>query len=128
MDTKFILFFIAIFVVLYIGDLYLFIRPAILQMNGKKKRKKNKKEKQLIEVEYLCKKFKLNKDKINYNSFMYVVPLFNSFIITTVTMILELIKIPYIFRLLIGFVLLTGLIYAIYEIYGKHLKKKEKEN
>ena len=55
-------------------------------------------------------------------------PLINSFIITLVTLILELINIPYIFKLIIGFVLLFGLIYALYEIYGKHLKKKEKED
>ena len=128
MDTKYLLSFLVIFVLVYIGDLIFVIRPAILQITGKKKSKKKKKEKQLMEVEYLCNKFKLNRNKLNYKEFMFTFPLINSFIITLVTLILELIRIPFIFRLLIGFVLLLGLIYAIYEIYGNRLKKKEKEN
>ena len=127
MDNRFFLAFGLIFIIVYLADLLFVIRPAILQIIGKKKIKKNKKAKQLIEIEYLCNKFKLNKNKLNYKEFIFMFPLINSFIITLVTMILELIKIPYIFRLIIGFVLLTGLIYALYEIYGRHLKKKEKE-
>ena len=127
MNKYFALSFLAIFIIVYLGDLFFVIRPAILQMTEKKKPKKNKKVKQLVEIEYLCNKFKLNRTKLNYKEFTYMFPLINSFIITLVTLILDLIKIPYIFRLLIGFVLLFGLIYALYEIYGRHLKKKEKE-
>ncbi len=57
-----------------------------------------------------------------------MIPLIDSFIITLVTMIIDLLKILFIFKMIIGFVLLLGLIYAIYEIYGRHLLKKEKEN
>ena len=127
MNDKTILAFLLIFLLVYIGDLLFIIRPGILKITGKKKSKK-KKEKSLIEVEYLCNKFKLNKSNLNYKELMFMFPLINSFIITIVTMILELIKIPYIFRLIIGFFLLMRLIYSLYEIYGRHLKKKEKEN
>ena len=128
MDKNYLLSILIIFVLVYLGDLIFVIRPGILQITGKKKSKKKKKEKPLMEIEYLCNKFKLNRNKLNYKEFMFVFPLINSFIITIVTLILELIKIPFIFRLAIGFVLLLGLIYAIYEIYGNRLKKKEKEN
>jgi hypothetical protein len=129
MDTKYLLSFLVIFLIVFLGDLLFVVRPAILKITGKKKSKKTKKkEKPLMEIEYLCNKFKLNRNKLNYNEFMFTFPLINSFIITIVTLILELIRIPFIFRLLIGFVLLLGLIYAIYEIYGNRLKRKEKEN
>ena len=128
MDNRYLLSFLIIFILVFLGDLFLVIRPAILQITGKKKsKKKKKKEKQLVEIEYLCNKFKIHRSKLNYKELMFMFPLINSFIITLVTLILELIKIPYIFRLIIGFVLLTGLIYALYEIYGRHLKSKEKE-
>ena len=121
MDTKYLLSFLVIFLIVFLGDLLFVVRPAILKITGNKKSKKTKKkEKPLMEIEYLCNKFKLNRNKLNYNEFMFTFPLINSFIITIVTLILELIRIPFIFRLLIGFVLLLGLIYAIYETFAKY--------
>ena len=94
MDKNYLLSILIIFVLVYLGDLIFVIRPGILQITGKKKSKKKKKEKPLMEIEYLCNKFKLNRNKLNYKEFMFVFPLINSFIITIVTLILELIKIP----------------------------------
>ena len=42
-----------------------------------------------------------------------------------VVSILELIPVKTIFKLLIAFVLLFALIYALYEIYGRYLKNKQ---
>ena len=120
--------FVLIFVFVFVGDLFFIIRPGILKIVGKKKSKKKKKNKPIMEIEYLSSKFKLNKSKLNYKELMVMIPLINSFIITIVTLILDIIKIPYIFKLIIGFALLLGLIYAIYEIYGRHLKNKEKDD
>ena len=120
--------FSLLFLIVFLCHFFLVTRPAILKMTGKKKTKKNKKEKPLMEIDYLCNKFKLNKSKLDYKKLMYMIPLIDSFIITLVAIIIELIPLPFIFRLIIGFILLFGLIYSLYEIYGRHLKKSEKEN
>ena len=121
--------FLGIFIIVFLGHLFLITRPAILRMTGKKKDKKSKKKKDkpLGEIEYLCNKFKLDRNKLNYRELLFMIPLIDSLIITFVTMVIDLVPLPFIFKLMIGFILLMGLIYALYEIYGKHLLKKEKE-
>ena len=130
MDKNLVITFIGIFIVIFLGHFFFITRPAILKMTGKKKikkTKKKKKKKNLGEIEYLCNKFKLNRNKLNYKELMIMIPLIDSFIITFVTIVIDLVPGLFIFKLIIGFVLLMGLIYAIYEIYGRHLIKKEKE-
>ena len=127
-DIIFILSFVGIFFVVFITHMFFITIPAINKITGKKKNKNNKKVKPVMEIEYLCSKFKLDKRKLNYNEFKVMIPLLNSIIITLVTLIIDLIKLPMILKFLIGFVLLIGLIYALYEIYGRHLLKKEREN
>ena len=48
----------------------------------------------------------------------------DAFIISFVTTFITIIKLDTIWQILIGFVLLFVLIYAFYEIYGRHLINK----
>ena len=127
-ELLFALSFIGIFLVVFITHMFFITIPAINKLTGEKKSKKGKKPKSIMEIDYLCSKFKLDKKKLNYNELKVMIPLLNSIIITLVTLIIDLIKLPMIIKLVIGFVLLVGLIYALYEIYGRHLLKKEREN
>lgn len=127
----YILSFFVIYVVVFVLHYFFLTKPAIDEVLGKAKKKSKKVNKKgprkIGEVEYLVYKFKLDRKKLNYQSLKIMIPLLNSFIITFVTFIIELIPVKIVFKLLIGFVLLTALIYAIYEIYGRHLLKVEKK-
>lgn len=76
------------------------------------------------EFAYLIKRFSLDQKKINMNYMKLGICIINAFIISFVSNFIMLIPISMVFRLLIGFVLLFALIYALYEIYGRLLKRK----
>ena len=70
-------------------------------------------------------KFKLKKESLLTKKMLFIYSVIDSFIITLVFMIISLIEIPFIIQLFMGFALLFALIYAIYELLGRYLKKKE---
>jgi len=111
--------FMVLSVVLYFYDMYMFN-----VMRNNKKNKKNK-EKYLFSVRYLMAKFKLSKELLIQNKMAFIYSLIDAFIITIVFMIIELINLPFYIQILIGFVLLFGLIYAMYELLGRYLERKE---
>lgn len=115
----YILFFIIIFLILLL-IMTIFYRNKI----GK--------EKKLSEVRYFEKKFGLVKSSMNLKKFYMGIALINSLIIafvTTLLMYMDVVwKINYGIELIIGFILLFLLIYSLYEIYGKILKKRGKLN
>ena len=76
------------------------------------------------EFAYLIKRFSLDQKKINMNYMKLGICIINAFIISFVSNFIMLIPVSMVFRLLIGFVLLFALIYALYEIYGRLLKRK----
>ena len=93
--------------------------------NKKKNKKKiNKKDIQFGEINYLIGKFKLDKKKINYKTAILWISIINAFIISFVSTVISAIPAHIIWQLLVGFVLIFGLIYALYEIYGRILVKK----
>lgn len=97
-------------------------------LNTSKKLKKNKINK-ITEITYLKRKFSLQLTKIEIKKMLLWISLINSFIIAFVTTFIFLLPINIFWQLMIGFVLLFALIYALYEIYGRHLvnKKERKE-
>lgn len=109
----FALFFIVVYVV------YFFMLKSKL---------KRKKEKTIGEISYLIRKFHLDVRKIDYWKMILPISLINAFIISFVATVIMLFPVNMIWQLLIGFVLLFFLIYAIYEIYGRHLVKKYGKN
>lgn len=119
MDLNNPLFIFCFFVFLYI---VIFIFNYILN----KRKVKKKKYDAIGEMNYLIFKFKLNKKKINYKKEILYISLINSFIISSVGTFVTCLDLMMILQLGIGFVMLFALIYALYEIYGRHLVKKEK--
>lgn len=88
-----------------------------------KKVKKGKKQ-SVGEFSYLIHRFCLNEKKLNFKSLSFFVSLINAFIISFVSTFIMLLPLGMIWRLMIGFVFLFALIYALYEIYGRYLKKR----
>lgn len=89
-------------------------------------RNKIGKEKKLSEVRYFKKKFDLN--IINFKKFYNGIAIINSLIIafvTTFLMYMDIVwELNYALELIIGFIILFLLIYSLYEIYGRILKKR----
>ncbi len=75
-------------------------------------------------MSYVIKKFKISKKKINYKKELKWMTLINSFIISSVGTVVSCIDTYLFVQLGLGFVLLFLLIYALYEIYGRHLVNK----
>jgi hypothetical protein len=112
-----------IFILLFFAIIYIAIFIVNILMNLRKVKKK--KYDNIGEMNYLINKFKLSKDKINYKKEIIFISLINSFIISSVGVFVTCLDIALPLQLLIGFILLFALIYAMYEIYGRHLKKDE---
>ncbi len=113
--------------IVFLVDYYLINKRKLNLINNKGLTKKGKKKKvtNISEMDYLVTKFKLNKKKLNEESMILWISLINSFIISTVSSVLMLMPLKLMWLMLIAFVLLFFLIYSLYEIYGRHLKKKE---
>ena len=115
-----ILFNVIFFLVL---ALVIFILDYVFMFKRKLKNKKINND-EIMEINYLISKFKLDKNKVLYKPVSLYCALINGFIISGVVTIISNIKVKMVWQLLIGFVLLFGFIYAIYEIYGSILVKK----
>ncbi len=111
-----LLFFFVVALIIFAFD-YIFV------LRRKLKSKKIKNE-EIMEISYLIAKFKLDKNKILYKPMCLYIALINGFIMSFVVTVISNIKLKMMWQLLIGFVLLFGLIYSIYEIYGRILVKK----
>lgn len=110
--------FVCIWIVLYLLNIKK--TTAIL----KNKRNKKNKETIITEYKYLCSKFGINIKNLLNKKMAIVISFIDAFIITVVFLIIMLIPLKMMWQLLIGFVLLFGLIYSIYEILGRMLVKK----
>ncbi len=121
-----ILFFI-LFITVFVLD-YLCVNRKELPSYKNKMKKKNKKKRELsVEVSYLSAKFKIDKNKLLTNKHMLIISLINAFIISLSSIVVIYINVNIILQLVIGFVLLIALIYAIYEIYGRILERSEND-
>ncbi len=109
-------FYVILFLIIYIVN-YVFDYLKI---------KKNKTDNIMI-TSYIIKKFKVDKNKINFRKELKWMTLINSFIITSVGTFVAWLDTYIIVQLGLGFVLLFMLIYSLYEIYGRHLVKKVME-
>ncbi len=90
----------------------------------KKKTKYNKKEIP-VELTYLKKIYHINIKKINYKKFVYTYTLINSFIISTIYIILMYLLNNWIIRIIVGIILLILLIIICYGILARYYLKKE---
>jgi len=110
----FMILFLAVYVITYLLNVH-----------------KLKKKKNIGELYYLVLKFRLDEQILPIRKMLLWFSLIDAFIISFVTTFITVIDIEVMWQMLIGFVLLFGLIYALYEIYGRHLvnlgfQKKER--
>ena len=89
-----------------------------------RKRKNYKEGKKQMEIEYLVKKFNLDMRKTDYNTLKWATTFINPFIIS-VTFVAIISIDSFVLSLILGFIIMMLLIYGIYEILGRILKKKE---
>ena len=112
------------FIVVFLVDYFVILLPKTKVMSGKKVKKNKKKELTIMELEYLKNRFKLDLFKVDLDYCIKWFAFLNSFIIALTSTVIMFIPWHMIFQLMIGFVLLMGLIYALYELFGRHLVKK----
>ena len=108
-----IIFFMVCFVIFYF--IYYFIFDDML---------KKEKYTKISELVFLTRKFNLDKKKMDYKQCLNGVAILNAFIISFTIVIIDFIPINIMFKLAVAFILLLGLIYSGYMLYGRHLQKK----
>lgn len=88
-----------------------------------RKRKAYSEGKKDLEIYYLVNKFKLDMRKVKYKTLKRIMTFVNPFIISSTFIIVINID-NFFLSLLIGFIVMMLLIYSLYEIIGRSLKKK----
>lgn len=113
-----------LFVLIFLINFLWVFKRGYENIKKQKKKKKNRKLEDFIGLSYLIPKFNLDINKMNLNYVFFMVSLIDAFIISFVFMVVTIIPWNVGFSMLLGFVLLFGLIYALYEIFGRILVKK----
>ncbi len=120
METYEMLMEIGFFAIMF---LLIFIITYGMNLNNYKKRKYTS----IGELNYLLKKFNLDRKKLPVRKMLLNFSLLDAFIMAFTASFITSLPVNTVFQMLIGFVLLFALIYALYEIYGRHLVKKYKK-
>ena len=119
------------YVVVFVGVLILqfFMNRVNNKKNDSNKKKNKKKEDDnlLMELLYLKKLYKIDVNKIDKAKFSMVCTFTNTFIISTIYIILMYLLDNWILRIIIGIVLLILMIIISYGIIGRYYAKKEGE-
>lgn len=77
-----------------------------------------------MQVNFIIQRQHLKKKNINEKSIGIIICLIDPLIISTSGVVATSINLNYIWQILIGFALLMGLIYSLYEIVGRIIKRK----
>ena len=88
---------------------------------------KKKKIKTSMQVELILVRQRLKKKDINEKSVGIIICLVDSLIISTSGTIATSLKLNYVWQILIGFALLMGFIFCLYEIVGRIIKRSVKK-
>ncbi len=110
-----ILEYLIVFIIIFIINYFLYVR----------KKKRLNKNKVPVELYYLVSMYKLDINKIKYKEFLWTYSFINTFIISTIYIIVVYLVEGFIWQLLIGMVLLILLIIICYGLLGRYYQKKE---
>lgn len=116
-----VLFFMS-YVFVYIMYQLLIIKPAKKRYVEKNK-SKDRDKKELVEIKYLVKRYKLDLEKISYKQLLQIVALVSSFDISLVVSTIMLIE-NFILSIIVGFILTILLILLSYHFVYVFYKKK----
>lgn len=111
-------------IIIYLVDFYILLKP---KLNPKVKKKKKKKKTEIMEVDYLVRKFGIPKEYLLNVRIFKKMAIINAFIISLVSTIIMFLPIHMSLQFLVGFALLFGLIYSLYEILGRSIIKEIKK-
>ena len=117
---------ILVFMLIFLCNYFLVYKRGYKLIVKKKKKKRTKNLEEFIGISYLVLKYNVDLNKCNLNYLFLSLSFINAFIITIVFIIISMLSWNLSMSMLLGFVLLFGLIYAIYELLGRYLKKKGK--
>ena len=90
---------------------------------AKKRKKKNNKDKEIIEVKYLILRYKIDLDKISYNQLIQICALVSSFDISIAVGVMTLFN-NFLLQMLLGFTTIFILIFISYHMVYLFYKKK----
>ncbi len=107
-------------IILFLGiNLY-----KLKEITSPKKKRKKKKNIEIMEVKYLIYKFNLKEEKLLNKKIIILFAFLNSLIITTVFVAIILLPYGMVWKILLSFILLMGFIYSVYGIVGTILLKR----
>ena len=110
-----VIFFLIVFLVVFLIHYY------VISFDRKKKKKIAK----LTSMDlYILKRFSIEESKISLKTLNFHVSIIDAFIIAFVSTTLDITDFHIGIKFLISFALLFSLIYSLYEIYGRRLKKR----
>ena len=112
---KIILEYLLVFIAVFIVNYLLFV----------KKNKRLNKNKVPLELLYLVRVYDLDIKKIKYKKFVWIYSLINTFIISTVYIIMTYLLDKLIMQITIGVILLVLFIIICYGLLGRYYIKKE---
>lgn len=116
-----ILFFMSFIFMFLIYQFFLVI-PAKKRKKSRKK-KGDREKKELVEIKYLEKRYKLDLDKVNYNQLLQIVALVSSFDISLIVSIILMFDILWM-EVIVGFVATLLIIAISYHFVYLFYKKK----
>ena len=116
-----VLFFMSYVFVFIMYQLFI-IKPAKKRYVEKSK-SKDRDKKELVEIKYLVKRYKLDLEKISYKQLLQIVALVSSFDISLVVSTIMLIE-NFILSIIVGFILTILLILLSYHFVYVFYKKK----
>lgn len=112
------------FILFGLTYLFVFIIYQIFVISpAKKRKKKNNKDKEIIEVKYLISRYKIDLDKISYNQLIQICALVSSFDISIAVGVMTLFN-NFLLQMLLGFTTIFILIFISYHMVYLFYKKK----
>lgn len=116
-----ILFLMSFIFIFIIYQLFL-VGPAKRRVNSKMK-KQEREKKELVEIKYLVKRYRIDLDKVSYKQLLQIVALVSSFDISLVVSIIMSLN-NFLLEIIIGFVATLLIIMLSYHLVYLFYKKK----
>ena len=114
-NLRYVFEYVIVFLLVFVINYFLFIR----------KKKRYNKKKVPVELAYLLLVYKIDVKKINYKRFVWIYSLVNTFIVSTVYMIVMYLAEGIVWQLIVGIILLILLTIICYGIMGRIYERKE---
>lgn len=111
-----LIYFITSYILIFLIYVFIINRKKKTYTDGSKQ----------LEVNYIVSKFNLDRRKTKYSTIKWCVNILNPLIISTTFVIVVNIK-SFSLGILVGLAVMMALVYSVYEILGRILKKKEEQ-